>query len=108
MRDSEGASKHVALARSSTSTWWTEESARRTRHCCSVRLNRFSEGRKRFITASRATSSAIGSDREKLLSLTLAGRLSVMQRSSELAAHAAMRAEIGDDQIARSALPPDG
>src|SRR5215468_7299127 len=65
MRDKLGASRNVASARAVTSSGPECASARRMRHCCSVTPRARSAGRKRRMTASRARSNAIGSDREK-------------------------------------------
>ena len=70
MRDSDGASSDVALASAVASISGTVLSALSTRHCCSVIPKRCSEERNRCITASRASRSDIGSEREKLRSLT--------------------------------------
>src|SRR5712675_1806466 len=65
IRDRLGPSRNATRASSVTSIVSTAASARRMRHCCSVRPCWRSEGRNCRITASRARSSDIGSEREK-------------------------------------------
>ena len=63
MRDRLGPSRNAVRASSVTSAASIDASARRMRHCCSVRPCWRSEGRNCRITASRALSSDIGSDK---------------------------------------------
>src|SRR3954468_24064980 len=64
IRERLGPSKNATRASSVTSIVSTEASARRIRHCCSVKPWSRSEGRNCRITASRARNSDIGSERE--------------------------------------------
>src|SRR5260221_10640977 len=64
IRDRLGPSRNATRASSVTSIVSTAANARRMRHCCSVRPCCRSEGRNCRITASRARSSDIGSERE--------------------------------------------
>ena len=65
MRERLGPSKNAVRASSVTSAASIAASARRMRHCCSVKPCSRSLGRNCRITASRALSSDIGSEREK-------------------------------------------